>query len=1395
MLRAQADPEHPGAKEVRSMSLIGREAELNRLLEEVSTAVGTSSGRSVFLQGAPGVGKTALVSELIQRLRRERPDITVARGQCVQTFGSPDPYHPFVDALRDLSDEESLGFAQREAFSDLLAELAPYWLSIVPVVGGVLSAGFSTMAALRGKKPSAPPSEDALFVQYLQMITRLAERSPLVLLLEDLQWADRSSVALLGHLVRGVAGLPVVVVGTFRTMELDAERNPLQEVVPELERERLAERITVGELGPEALRALLASELGGRPSEPLWRWISERAGGNPLFVLELCRMLRQAGGVREDRGERVLAEAAQRLSAPRSAEAVVAARLQELDPESLRLLQYASVEGQEFSSVVLARLLEEEELGVLDRLAEVERRHQLIQAAGELTYPGGDVGSLFRFASPPVQGALYRGVVGKRRVLLHRKLGEILESLCEGAPEALAGKLARHFREGQLEQAAERYARMAETTRRVDTSRDAGVPRAAEASRGSVTSSADPLSPSSSAPHAAPRRGAFVGREAELDSLAREIAAAVEQSAGRSLFIEGPPGAGKTTLVRELLDRLGRERPDITVARGRCLQTFGSADPYLPFVNALCDLSDEASLGFTQKESFGELLAEIAPFWVSAVPVVGNLLSAALSTASVLRGKVRQGGAPSREALFIQYLELIQRLSERTPLLLFFDDLHWADQASVALLAHVSRGIARLPVVIVGTLRSDVFQPGRHPLADLIRELEGEELSRRVALDELRGEALDALLSAEFGGDLSEPLRRWIIDAAGGNPLFASELSRLLKQTGAAVERMGEWFLTDAVHTLGIPRSAEAVIETRIQRLDRTLIQVLQYASVEGNEFTSTVLSRLLDQDELHVLEAVEHAERHHQLLVSTGDLTLPTGETATTLQFRHALIQTVLYRQVTGKRRILLHRKAGEVLEELFRGSLESIAGKLARHFHEGKRSAPAYRYAWMAADRARHMYAYWESEEFFKIALEHSPGPREALQIEERLGDLYFRLGFYERGIDCYASALRRSPDQQRTVLRLRRRIIQLEYLIGNTPAPVLVERLRALLKEAADHPFEHCQLLFMLGRLPDSGDAMENARKAIDVAEMLHDPVLLAEALEQLAMQLMFTGGNTWEAIPLMERAFHLRGGTSDPLRAARYYNFVGVAYVKLGRYAEAHEALQQMLAFGERLGDPNRIAAACDNLGALFLRRGAFEEAEQLLERARLLHERRDRQRVVHSLDNLAEGARLRHDYPRAIERFQQLLERARELEYWTFEAVAHAGIGLCLLDMGHLEEARESLARASAVVDGREEWFQDRDVLEILQARIEASDGWEQAAEQRLQRASEALVAADTYLWARVELERARILRELNPAGAQALLERVYASCSGMESPPLEEQIASVRQLFFPAPVVREPVLT
>lgn len=224
------------------------------------------------------------------------------------------------------------------------------------------------------------------------------------------------------------------------------------------------------------------------------------------------------------------------------------------------------------------------------------------------------------------------------------------------------------------------------------------------------------------------------------------------------------------------------------------------------------------------------------------------------------------------------------------------------------------------------------------------------------------------------------------------------------------------------------------------------------------------------------------------------------------------------------------------------------------------------------------------------------------------------------------------------------------------------------------------------------------------------------------------------------------------------------------------------------------DGAALAPAAVRLGGELLRLGRYREAESVLRRALGTRDPRDRSTLLRSLLYLGEAARAAGQGDEAVEQYRQLLDHAQSLGRWDYVALAHAGMGLCLLERGELDEAEDQWAYARAAMGIRHDWFEDRELLEVFIARVQVQSGALELAEDRLARAAATLQGGDPYRWAQVQLERAVVRSQRDEIGARSLLEEVLGETASVESPPLRDRIGALQQLLGgPAVPMPEPL--
>ncbi len=449
----------------------------------------------------------------------------------------------------------------------------------------------------------------------------------------------------------------------------------------------------------------------------------------------------------------------------------------------------------------------------------------------------------------------------------------------------------------------------------------------------------------------------LIGRASEL-ATGREALEAVQAGRGGVLVVSGDAGIGKSRLLHEL--RTAAESRRIRWLEGRCV-SYGESLPYYPvrdllrgeWIGAGADepeLRVRVGLRRRLEQLFGADADEFYPY-------LGGLLEVALEREAAART------APlSPEALQWRTFEVVgqlfARLAEEGPLVLAFEDLHWADPTSVLLLEQLLSLAEDMPVVLVLSLR-----PERDHGSWGLREHAGREfphLLREIDLSPL-GDADSELLAALVApAELPAELERRVLEAADGNPFFLEELVRSLADVGALVREDDGWRFDHAV-AVEVPPTVEKVILARLDRLSPAARELVTAASALGRSFALPLLEGVVGEvppESLHELQRLGLLRQSRRW---------PQPE----YRFRHALIQETAYRTLLGEQRTRLHRRAAEWLEERYAERDVEVLGLLAHHWLAAEDEAKAADYLLRAGDKARLEYALDEAIEHYRDLL----------------------------------------------------------------------------------------------------------------------------------------------------------------------------------------------------------------------------------------------------------------------------------------------------------------------------------------------------------------------------------------------------------------------------------------
>lgn len=456
---------------------VGRErelAELEQLLEQAMAGL----AQVVFVAGEAGAGKSSLLQEFIRHAEAVDPDVVAALGQCSAQTGVGDAYLPFREVLTALTggdDEQQARSAITPANAARLQELARVsaetLLDVAPDLVGIFVPGASLIAKIlskaaqnsklanklaqvEAKQPINPTLEQAqIFQQYTQALQALAKDHTLILILDDLHWADSASLNLLFHLARQLQDSRVLLVGAYRPEDValgrDGKRHPLEPVLNELRRYRGDIVIDLDATREHEGRAFVDALIDSEPNRLDAAFRQElfvRTGGHPLFTIELLRNLQERGDlVRDATGRWVRGPQLEWELLPARVEGVIEERVARLTDELRQTLTIGSVMGLDFLAQVVGRVQQIQERTLLGNLArELDKRHHLVQERGETTV-GQQMLSWYRFSHALVQDFLYSDLGEGERRLLHGDVAAALEELYAGLTDAVAVQLAYHF--------------------------------------------------------------------------------------------------------------------------------------------------------------------------------------------------------------------------------------------------------------------------------------------------------------------------------------------------------------------------------------------------------------------------------------------------------------------------------------------------------------------------------------------------------------------------------------------------------------------------------------------------------------------------------------------------------------------------------------------------------------------------------------------------------------------------------------------------------------------------------------------------------------------------------------------------------------------------------------
>jgi class 3 adenylate cyclase/tetratricopeptide (TPR) repeat protein len=678
----------------------------------------------------------------------------------------------------------------------------------------------------------------------------------------------------------------------------------------------------------------------------------------------------------------------------------------------------------------------------------------------------------------------------------------------------------------------------------------------------------------------------LVGRDRPLTTLG-ELFADVKAGRGQVVFVSGEAGIGKSRLLLEFRRQLAIANEKITWLEGRCV-SFGASIPMLPTLDQLRE-----NFGIDENDGEPEIIAKVEQGMrqlgglEAETPYIRYLLAVDPGDPEVLA----MDAVARRTRTFRALRALSLRGATRRPVVLVFEDMHWADSSTQEYLDFFMDSVAGARVMLLLTHRLGYTPP-----------FGTKSFHTTINLRHLTNEQTLEMATRFLGSELfPEDLKSALMQKAEGVPLFVEEVTKTLIDLGVLARDNGGYRMVKVLGELTIPDTIQGIIMARLDRLGENAKRTVQLASVIGRQFMVRLLERIAGLS--GTLEGLLRELKTLEIIYEEGLLQEPA------YIFKHAVIQDVAYASLLLQRRREVHRAVGAATEELYRDRLAEHYAELAYHFTRGEDWPRAMAYSTLAGDQANHSFANAEAVEHYARAADAAS--KMPLTPPATLGDLHTRrgavlsiIGRHQEALDEYARALdcaRSAGD----------RTLECRFLLGLSSAQFNAHQLEAMLdtceqaRALADQLGDvanqaSCAINSVLGKGCCYGTApevLEQAEEATRLATTVNDRRLLALTRAVSGEMLEWHGE--------FERALdHLDSGLE--LARESHSGFVlGIALFSLGHvalsrgeYEQARDFYQQLSDYAQGSGDAFWLARAPNCAGAVSLELYDLDRALEL-----------------------------------------------------------------------------------------------------------------------------------------------------------------------------------------------------
>jgi tetratricopeptide (TPR) repeat protein len=600
-----------------------------------------------------------------------------------------------------------------------------------------------------------------------------------------------------------------------------------------------------------------------------------------------------------------------------------------------------------------------------------------------------------------------------------------------------------------------------------------------------------------------------------------------------------------------------------------------------------------------------------------------------------------------RNRLFENIFLGIERNTKVNPSLLCIEDLQWADPSSLALLHYVARNTRKCNLLILGTYRPEDVSTTKdgeiHHLIEAMQMMSREDLIQKIEIERLEEFHMDMILTSILGNnDLTNDFKKQLFIETEGNPFFIISLIQMLIKENTIDEKDGVWILTKDLNEAKIPSKIRDVIVRRLNRVDKENKEILEYAAIIGEEFTSEILTQATNHGRIEVLKELRDLEQNHKLIRSIDPK----------YKFDHAKIKEVLYSNIPAALRTEYHTIIAQSIETLNKDNLDDAIGDLAYHYYRSRNKVKALPYLLNAAEKAKRDYSSEEAIGFYNLCIELEENPQNRITIFNSLGDIYDSTGNFNKSIESYEYALELIEDKK-MIAGIKAKIGRIHERKGDYDGSIKIcnEALELVKdKGCKEEALAHYNLGIDYMWKGEYDKALKHCLKSLEIRKKINDYKGISQSLNAIGIVEMNVG-DLDKALDYYQKGLDISEKIDSLSDVVKQLMNIGIVLQEKKDFDKALEYYEKSLKISEKTGNQLNTERCLHNMGHMFSEMGEHDKALEHLEKSLKISEQNGEKGVAAlNYHQLAIIHLEKKDIKKALDLSAQSLALSKEIGY-------------------------------------------------------------------------------------------------------------------------------------------------